>query len=75
MASEIDPVSRADMNPQLGHAVADGLAIAKITRLDPPQTQANPGFGGPVAQGREPIGKWLAAVLTLISQELHQRVE
>ena len=71
MTPEIDPVSRADMNPQLGHALADGLAVSEVSRLNPPQANPDAGFGSLVAQAGEPLGERFDAVLPLIPQEFH----
>jgi hypothetical protein len=68
VASEIDAVSRADVNPKLAHAVADRLAIPEIPRLNPQQADANTSFDGLVTQASEPIRERLAAVLALIPE-------
>ena len=35
---EIDPISGADVDPELGHAAADGLAVTEQPALQAPHT-------------------------------------
>ena len=54
------------MNPQLGHAVPNRLAVSEIARLDPPQANADTSFGGLVTQRVEPFGERFVTALALI---------
>ena len=66
VSSKIDAISRADVNPQLGHSIANRLGIPEIAGLQPQQANTDTGLGGLVAQSLEPFSKRLAAILSLV---------
>jgi len=70
LQSAIHPIPSANMNPQLGDAVAYGFAISKVPRFDLPQPCRDSNPGDAVAQAAYPIGVRLPSVSLSIADDL-----
>lgn len=70
VASEVGSVPCALMISKLKHAFADRLAVAKKSRFEATQPDAQLGLRRLVPNGLQPFGKRLPAAFRLISENL-----
>ena len=73
VTTAIDPVSSADMNPQLHHALTHRLRVAEVPGFDLSQSGGDSGLPYFVAQCRHPLCERGAPIVFLVIDELRSR--